>query len=91
MLCLLNVGLSQLLCKCNRSLSQKSIRNARYSECLVFLFATDHRHIFCSSWSRRISEKSRKEICIAAQIEIRVLKNLFPDSRGVKLKERDMI
>ena len=83
--------MSQSLCKCNRSLSQESIRNARYSECLVFLFATDHRHIFCSSWSRRISEKSRKEICIAAPIEIRVLKNLFPDSRGVKLKERDMI
>ena len=83
--------MSQSLCKCNRSLSQESIRNARYSECLVFLFTTDHRHIFCSSWSRRISEKSRKEICIAAPIEIRVLKNLFPDSRSVKLKERDTV
>ena len=83
--------MSQSLCKCNRSLSQESVRNARYSEYLVFLFATDHRHILCSSWSRRISEKSRKEICIAAPIEIRVSKNLFPDSRSVKLKERDTV
>ena len=58
---------------------------------LSFSFCTDHRHIFCSSCSRRISEKSRKEICIAAPIEIRVLKNLFPDSRSVKLKERDTV
>ena len=26
---------------------------------------TDHRHVFCSSWSRRISEKSRKAFFIA--------------------------
>ena len=32
---------------------------------LLFLFATNHRYIFCSSWSRGISEKLRKEICIA--------------------------
>ena len=30
-----------------------------------FLYATGHKHIFCSSWSRGISENSRKEICIA--------------------------
>ena len=42
--------ISQSLCKYDRSLSQD-------------LFATDHRHIFCSSWSLGISEKSRKEIC----------------------------
>ena len=32
---------------------------------LLFLFATDHRHIFCSSWSQGISQKSCKQICIA--------------------------
>ena len=66
-----------ITCKSTVEKLQESIRKARYSECLVFLFATDHRHIFCSSWSRRISEKSRKEICIAATIEIFVLRNLF--------------
>ena len=30
-----------------------------------FLYATGHKHIFCSSWSRGISENSPKEICIA--------------------------
>ena len=78
-----------ITCKFTVEKLQESTRKARYSECLVFLFATDHRHIFCSSWSRRISEKSRKEICIAAPLEILVLKNLFPDSRSVKLKEKE--
>ena len=38
-----------------------------YFECFVFFFATVHRHIFCSSWSRGISQKSWacKKICIA--------------------------
>ena len=38
-----------------------------YFECLVFLSATDHRHIFCSSWRRAISEKSPREICLLAR------------------------
>ena len=62
---------------------------------LLFLFATEHRHIFCSSWSRGISEtcqlKSRKEICIACYKFIRVLKNLFPNCRSVILKKRDTV
>ena len=32
---------------------------------LFLIFATDHRDIFWSCWSRGISKKSRKEICIA--------------------------
>ena len=55
---------SQSLCKCDRRLPDQDHRKARYFECSVFLFATDYRHIFCSSWSRGINEKSRKEICI---------------------------
>ena len=78
--------ISQLLSKCDCSLSQESIRRVQYLECLVFLFASDHRHIFCSSWIRGISEKSRKEIYIACSKF--VFKNLFPSSRCLTLKER---
>ena len=48
MLCLGRRFISQSFCKCDRGLSQESIRKARYFECSVFLFATDHRHQFCS-------------------------------------------
>ena len=48
MLCLERRFISQSFCKCDRGLSQESIRNARNFECLVFLFATDHKHKFCS-------------------------------------------
>ena len=48
MLCLERRFISQSFCKCDRGLSQESIRKARYFECSVFLFATDHRHQFCS-------------------------------------------
>ena len=48
MLCLERQFISQSFCKCDRGLSQESIRNARNFECLVFLFATDHKHKFCS-------------------------------------------
>ena len=34
---------------------------------LLFPFATDHRHIVCSSWSRGVSEKSRNEFVLLAQ------------------------
>ena len=48
MLCLERRFISQSFCKCDRGLSQESIKKARYFECSVFLFATDHRHQFCS-------------------------------------------
>ena len=48
MLCLERRFISQSFCKCDRGLSQESIRKARYFERSVFLFATDHRHQFCS-------------------------------------------
>ena len=48
MLCLECRFISQSFYKCDRSLSQESIRKARHFECLVFLLATDHRHKFCS-------------------------------------------
>ena len=35
-----------------------------------FLYLTGHKHIFCSSWSRGISENSRKEICNACSKSI---------------------
>ena len=38
--------ISQLLCKFDGSLSQESIRKAEHFQCLIFLFATDHRHMF---------------------------------------------
>ena len=50
---------------------------------LLFLFATDHRHIFCSSWSRGIGEKPRKEICIAGSKS--AFKKTLPE-----LQERDI-
>ena len=53
---------------------------------LSFSFCIRSQHIFCSSWSRGISEKSRKEIYIACSKF--VFKNLFPSSRSLTLKER---
>ena len=59
---------------------------------LLFLFATDHRHIFCSSWIRGISENSRKQICIACSKS--VFYKLFSRTEGGwywKVKERDTV
>ena len=56
--------ISQSLCNCDRSLSQESIRKLDILH-PSFRSGTDHTHIFCSSWSRGISEKFCKEICIA--------------------------
>ena len=53
MLCLERRFISPSFCKCDRGLSQESIRKARYFECLVFLFVTDHGHKF---WSPRICQ-----------------------------------
>ena len=41
---------------------------------LLFLFATDHRNVFCRSWSQGISQKSHKEICVAC---LKSMLNLF--------------
>ena len=46
---------------------------------LLFLFATDQRHIFCSSWSRGINEIYP------------CFKNVFANCRSVTLKERDTV
>ena len=54
---------------------------------LPFLFATDHRHIFCSSWGGGISEKSLKEIIIILLARNPCFKTLFPNCRSVILKE----
>ena len=78
--------ISQSLCKYDRSLSRKSIRKARYFECLVFLFATDHRHIFALLSNKEISQKSCKEICIAYSKFV-----FFPNSRSVTLTERNTV
>ena len=59
---------------------------------LLFLFATDHRHIFCSSWIRGISENSRKQICIACSKS--VFYKFFSRTEGGwywKVKERDTV
>lgn len=64
MLCLFNVGLWIIIVLCTRK--------AQYFDGFFF-FATNHRQIFCSSWSW-----GRNLYC---SLEIRVLINLFPNYR----------
>ena len=54
---------------------------------LPFLFATGHRHIFCSSWSPGIS--LTKKFALLARTSC--LKNLFLNCRSIILKERNNV
>ena len=56
--------MNQSLCKCDSSLSQDSVTKAPYFECFFFFLQQITGIFFCSTCSRGISEKSRKEICI---------------------------
>ena len=52
------VKISNVNAKCDRNLSQESIRKAPYFECFFLISQQITGIWFCSSWSRGISEKS---------------------------------